>query len=78
MTSRMTMYKQPLERYLANKINERHPQLVLSIRICRVAADADGCNWKVIESIPQAPPEMAFELDCEIIEPLREIINLVD
>jgi len=78
MTSRVTMYKKPLERYLADKINELHPHMVKRIHICRVAADEHGCNWEIVDTIPPPTPEIAIALDREVISPVREMINLAD
>ena len=78
MPSRMGMYKKPLEHYIAIKINELHPDTVKRIRISHIPEDARGRNWEVIETIPPPPPEMALEIDREVIAPLREMINLID
>lgn len=76
MTSRDSMYKKPLERYLRGKINAFHPRTVKSILIRRVAADGDGCNWEVIETMPQMTPKLAIEIDHHVIEPARDAVNL--
>ncbi|HVI87284.1 MAG TPA: hypothetical protein VM659_03225 [Dongiaceae bacterium] len=76
MTSRDSMYKKPLERYLCGKINEFHPRTVKSIHIRRVAADDDGCNWEIIETMPQMTPKVAIEVDHHVIAPARDAINL--
>jgi len=78
MPSRMEMYKKPLEHYIAIKINELHPHTVERIRISHIPVDARGRNWEVIETIPPPPPEIAIEIDREIIDPLRGMIKLID
>lgn len=78
MTRRITMYKKPLERYLAGKINALHPRMIQYVHICRVPADEQGCNWEVVNTVPHPTPEIAIELDREVISPMRETINLAD
>jgi hypothetical protein len=72
------MYKKPLEHYLLGKINEFHPQMIKSIRICRVAVDDHGCNWEIIDTMPPMTPGMAIEIDHHVIALARDAVNLAD
>lgn len=76
--SRATMYRQPLERYLLNRINNHIPAFIAAIEIRRLDNAHGGCNWDIAVIEPRLPPETINDLNRQIIEPLRASINLAE
>ncbi|MDY0885278.1 hypothetical protein ACFPL7_02115 [Dongia soli] len=73
---KITMYPQPLERYLYSKIMDFKPVTIRRLKIRRLDNAENGCNWTVDTLDCDLPPYMMKHLEREVIAPLRDAIDL--
>jgi len=75
---RVTMYQEPLERYLVTKINNVAPTKIERVVVRRLDGGRDRCNWDVAATKPALPMEIAADVERDVILPIREAIDLAD
>lgn len=76
--ARATMYREPLERYLLSKLPLEWPVRVKKIKVRRLDEAGETCNWVVERTEPVLSAELADLLNRDVIQPVRETINVAD
>ncbi|TXH38092.1 MAG: hypothetical protein E6Q98_04495 [Rhodospirillaceae bacterium] len=73
---KITMYQEPLERYVYSKIMDFQPTNIRSWKIRRLSEAENGCNWAIDILDCDLPPDAMARLEMEVIAPLRREIDL--
>ncbi|TXH38216.1 MAG: hypothetical protein E6Q98_05220 [Rhodospirillaceae bacterium] len=73
---KITMYQEPLERYVYSKIMNVKPVNIRRLEIRRLSEAENGCNWVIAELDCDLPAHMMSYLQREVIAPLRNAIDL--
>ena len=76
--ARVTMYREPLELYLLQKIRAQLPLSVQEIRIQTLSNPRFGCNWDVVSIEPSLPVDMLRLIDRDVVAPAKVVIDLVE
>ncbi len=76
--SRITMYREPLERYLADKILRDTHCGLLVIKVRKLAQRRGGCNWDIETIDPQLPAKVIGQIHQAVIWPMQAEIDLAE
>jgi hypothetical protein len=74
--ARATMYQEPLETYLLNKIRDHSPLSIKRVKIKVLGIPELGCNWDIAIIEPSLPVDMIRVLERDVIAPLKAEINV--
>jgi len=76
--SKITMYREPLERYLVDKILRDTSCGVMTVKIRMLRERRGGCNWDIETIAPRLPAQAIDQINHAVVRPMRAEIDLAE